>query len=196
MRKGYLHYLAKKRIVKMNAYGKILQKMGFSHDRLYRNRAQMSHMKKKRSEIVIPKDKAIFWLNKNGRWHNAHGEFQHKKIIDYFHSSIKKDENGYFLFQERENLREKVYFHYEDTALFAVDLIIDKDITLILNTKKQIKLKPRSLFIRDDNLYMRMGQETIKFAERGLMKISDLLEFTDEQYFIKVKNRRYRIVQK
>ena len=156
----------------------------------------MSHMKKKRSEIVITKDEAIFWLDKNGRWRNAHGEFQHKKIIDYFHSSIKKDENGYFLFQERENLREKVYFHYEDTALFAVDLIIDKDITLILNTKKQIKLKPRSLFIRDDNLYMRMGQETIKFAERGLMKISDLLEFRDEQYFIKVKNRSYGIVQK
>jgi hypothetical protein len=153
-------------------------------------------MKKKRSEIVIPKDEAIFWLNKNGRWRNAHGEFQHKKIIDYFHSSIKKDDNGYFLSQERENLREKVYFHYEDTALFAVDLIKDKDITLILNTKKQIKLKPRSLFIRDDNLYMRMGQETIKFAERGLMKISDLLEFSDEQYFIKVKNRKYRIVQK
>jgi hypothetical protein len=43
---------------------------------------------------------------------------------------------------------------------------------------------------------MRLGQETIKFSERGLMKISDLLEFRDEQYFIKVKNRRYRIVQK
>ena len=161
-----------------------------------RNRAQVSHMKKKRTEIVIPKDEAIFWLGKNGRWYNAHGEFQHKKIIDYFHSSIKKDDNGYFLFQERENLREKVYFHYEDTALFAVDLIKDKDITLILNTKKQIKLKPKNLFTRNDNLYMRMGQETIKFAERGLMKISDLLEFSDEQYFIKVKNRRYRIVQK
>ena len=180
----------------MNAYGRILERMGFSHDRQNRNRAQMSHMKKKRTEIVIPKDEAIFWLGKTGRWHNAHGEFQHKKIIDYFHSSIKKDDNGYFLFQERENLREKVYFHYEDTALFAVDLIKDKDITLILNTKNQIKLKPKNLFTRNDNLYMRMGQETIKFAERGLMKISDLLEFTDEQYFIKVKNRRYRIVQK
>jgi hypothetical protein len=43
---------------------------------------------------------------------------------------------------------------------------------------------------------MRLGQETIKFAERGLMKISDLLEFKDDQYFIKVKNRKYRIVQK
>ena len=153
-------------------------------------------MKKKPGEIVIPKDEAVFWLDKNGRWHNAHGEFQHKKIIDYFHASIRKDEAGYYLFQERENLREKVYFHYEDTALFAVDLMTDKNITLILNTKKQVKLKPKSLFTRNDSLYMRMGPETIKFTERGLMRISDLLEYSDEQYFIKVKNRRYRIVQK
>ncbi|MEJ2222425.1 MAG: MFS transporter permease [Desulfobacterales bacterium] len=153
-------------------------------------------MKKKHTEIVISKEDAIFWLNENGRWHNAHGEFQHKKIIDYFHSSIRKDENGYYLFQERGNLREKVYFHYEDTALFAVDLIKDGDITLILNTKKQIKLKPKNLFTRNDNLYMRLGQETITFSDRGLMKISDLLEFKDQQYFIKVKNKRYRIVEK
>jgi hypothetical protein len=153
-------------------------------------------MKNKRTEIIIPKDRAIFWLDKNGRWHNAHGEFEHKKIIDYFHSSIKRDENGYYLFQKRGDIQEKVYFHYEDTALFAVDLIKDNDITLVLNTKKQIKLKPRSLFIRGDDLYMRMGEETIKFTERGLMKISDLLEYDNDQYFIKVKNRRYRILQK
>jgi len=59
-------------------------------------------MKKKYTEIVISKDDAVFWLNANGRWHNAHGEFQHKKIIDYFHSSIQKDEKGYYLFQEEE----------------------------------------------------------------------------------------------
>jgi hypothetical protein len=153
-------------------------------------------MKNKRREIIIPKEQAIFWLDKNGRWHNAHGEFEHKKIIDYFHSSIKRDENGYYLFQTRGDVQEKVYFHYEDTALFAVDLIKDKDTTLVLNTRKQIKLKPRNLFIRGDDLYMQMRAETIKFTERGLMKISDLLEYDNDQYFIKVKNRRYRILQK
>ena len=153
-------------------------------------------MKNNRTEIIIPKDQAIFWLDKNGRWHNAHGEFEHKKIIDYFHSSIKRDENGYYLFQKRGDVQEKVYFHYEDTALFVVDLIKDKDTTLVLNTKKQIKLKPRSLFIRGDDLYMRMGEETIKFTERGLMKISDLMEYDNDQYFIKIRNRRYRILQK
>ena len=153
-------------------------------------------MKIKHVEIVVPKEKAVFWLDENGRWHNVHGEFQHKKIIDYFHSSIRRDEKGYYLFQERDNLREKVYFHYEDTALFVVDLIKDNDITLILNTKRRVKLKPKNLFTRNDNLYMRMGKETIKFSERGLMKISDFLEFSNEQYFIKVKNRRYRIEKK
>jgi hypothetical protein len=153
-------------------------------------------MKNKRTEIIIPKERAIFWLDKNGRWHNEHGKFEHKKIIDYFHSSIKRDENGYYLSQKREDVQEKVYFHYEDTALFAVDLIIDMDTTLVLNTKKQIKLKPRNLFIRGDDLYMRMGAETIKFTERGLIKISDSMEYDKDQYFIKVKNRRYKILQK
>jgi hypothetical protein len=66
----------------------------------------------------------------------------------------------------------------------------------MLNTKKQVKLKPKNLWVRDDSLYMQTGEENIKFIERGLMKISDLLEFTNEQYFIKVKDRRYRIPQK
>ena len=153
-------------------------------------------MNKKQTEIVIPKDQAVFWLDKNGRWHNEHGEFQHKKIINYFHASIHKDEKGYFLFQQTENINEKVYFHYEDTALFVVDLIKEKDIVLMLNTKKRIKLKPKNLWISNDSLYMQTGAEALKFIERGLMKISDLLEFTNNQYFIKVKDRRYRIPQK
>jgi len=153
-------------------------------------------MSKKRTEIVIPKDQAVFWLDKNGRWHNEHGEFQHKKIIDYFHASINKDETGYFLFQETENVIEKVYFRYEDTALFAVDLIKEKEFTLMLNTKRRVKLKPKNLWIRDDNLYMQTGGETVKFIKGGLMKISNMLEFTNDQYFIKVKDRRYRIPQK
>jgi hypothetical protein len=170
--------LAQKRIVKIGGYGRIAQ------------------MNKKRTEIVIPKDQAVFWLDKNGRWHNEHGEFQHKKIINYFNTSIHKDENGYFLFQQDENISEKVYFHYEDTALFAVDLIKEKDITLVLNTRKRLKLKPKNLWIRDDSLYMHTGGENIKFIERGLMKISDLLEMTNNQYAIKVSGRRYRIPQK
>ena len=150
-------------------------------------------MAEKVKEVVIPQEQAIFWLDKNGCWHNANGKFRHKKIIDYFHACIQRDQNGYYLYQENENYTEKVYFPYEDQALFVFDVVRDKGIVLVLNTKKQIKLKPKNLFIKDDSLYMQMGSETIKFAEQGLMKIAQFLEDENDQFYIRYNDRRYRI---
>ena len=150
-------------------------------------------MKKKLKEIIISKDEAIFWLDEKGRWNNVHGAFEHKKIIDHFHTSIQKDKDGYYLSQIIGDNKEKVYFHFEDTALFVFDVIKEKDIILVLNTKKKIKLRPRKLFIKDDHLYMQVGEERIKFNERGMMKISDLIQCDNDRYYIKVKNRRYEI---
>jgi hypothetical protein len=144
-------------------------------------------------EIVISKENAVFWLDKNGSWHNAGGKFKHKKIIDYFHSCIKRDRGGYHLCQVNGNTIEKVYFRFEDQALFVFDVIQRNDIILVLNTKKQVKLKPRKLYTRGDNLYMRMGDETIKFSEKGLMKISHFLEYENRRFYIRLKNRRYNI---
>ncbi len=102
---------------------------------------------------VIPKEKAVFWLDKNGRWHNKDGTFEHKKIIKFFHSSIKKDKNGYYLSQDLGTHTEKVYFKYEETALFVFDIIKNKEeIILVLNTKKRIRLEPEKLFIKEDSL--------------------------------------------
>jgi hypothetical protein len=151
-------------------------------------------MVKKTAEIVIPRDEAVFWLDKNGFWHNANGKFQHPKIINYFHSCIRRDQNGYHLYQRNEQFREKVYFTYEDQALFVFDVLRKNEVILVLNTKRRIKLKPRCLFIKNDSLYMRMGKETIKFAEQGLVKIAqDLEDDEDGQLYIRSKNRRYKI---
>ena len=151
-------------------------------------------MAKKLRKIVIPKEKAVFWLDKNGFWHNKYGKFQHKKIIDYFHASIKKDKDGYYLGQVRDNCSEKVYFHYEDKALFVFDVIKENDLKLVLNTKKQLKLNPKNLYIKDDHLYMSIRDDAIKFTEHSLMKISDLLLYEGEQYFIRMGNLRYAII--
>jgi hypothetical protein len=144
-------------------------------------------------EIVIPQEDAVFWLDKNGRWHNKDGKFQHKRIIDYFHSCIKRDRKGYYLYQANGNFKEKVYFTYEDQALFVFDVLLEDEIILILNTKKKVGLKPRNLFIKNDSLYMRMGHETVKFVERGLMKIAKLLENENNLYYIRFKDRRYTV---
>ena len=144
-------------------------------------------------ELVIPKDKAVFRLDGNGRWYNKFGRFQHKKIIDYFHACIRRDQDGYYLFQIRDDIREKVYFSYEDTALFVFDVIRNIDVVLILNTQKKVKLKPKKLCIKNDHLFMLNGDELLKFSERSLTKIADLLEQENDDYFIRFKGRRYRI---
>ncbi len=150
-------------------------------------------MHKKTKEVVIPKEKAVFWLDKHGYWHNKFGKFEHKKIIDYFHTSIRRDDMGYFLSQMMDNVQEKVYFPYEDTALFAFNIIRNADIVLVLNTRRHVKLRPTKLSIEDDHLYMQLAREQIKFSEQSLLKISDLIEEENEQYFIRIKKRRYRI---
>jgi len=144
-------------------------------------------------EIVVPKEDAVFWMDANGRWQNRHGPFEHAKIIDYFHSSIRKDEEGYHLYQEKEDARERVYFEYEDTPLFVFDVVIDRDITLILNTKKQMLLEPDKLVVRNDQLYVEDGEERIKFAERGLMKISECLREEADHYAIQVNGKVHQI---
>jgi hypothetical protein len=126
-------------------------------------------MAKKPKEWIIAKEDAVFWLDKNGDWHNEHGKFQHKKIIDYFHSAIEKG------------------------VLFVFNVIEADDIILELNTKRRVKLKPRKLFIKEDSLYMAEKDEIIKFAEHALMRISKLLEYENDRYFIRVKARRYAI---
>ena len=150
-------------------------------------------MTKQLKEIVISKDKAVFWLGSNGRWHNIHGEFEHRKIIDFFHSSIRKDKDGYYVTQTTERYKEKVYFRYEDTALFVFNIIKNKDIYLLLNTKKQIKLNPEELFIKDDSLYTKDGEELVKFTEQSMMAISKYMENDNDSYFIKIDNKRYEI---
>lgn len=142
---------------------------------------------------VIPKDQAVFWLDRHGRWHNEHGPFEHKRIIAYFNAAIKRDKDGYHLFQKTEYGAEKVYFPYEDCVLFAVDLVVDDPLMIILNTGKRIKLMPRKLSVNDDDLYMQAGQDKIKFIDRALMKISEMMIFENEQYFIKAGARKYRI---
>lgn len=144
-------------------------------------------------EIVIGKEKAVFWLDANGCWQNKHGKFRHQKIIRHFHSSIKRDRYGYYLYQENGTYVEKVYFHYEDQALFVFDVVQKCGLVLVLNTRQQVKLMPRKLFIQNDNLYMRMGEETIKFAEQGLVKIARFLIEENNRLYIRVNNRRYQI---
>lgn len=145
-------------------------------------------------EIVISKENAAFRLDRNGRWHNANGPFEHKKIIEYFHASIRRDEGGFHLFQDRGDCREKVYFPYEDTALFVFEVEFDPDaVMLTLNTGRRIELRPEALFVRNDQLYTRLGDDPVKFTERCLMKLSERLAFENGRYYIRIGQAKREI---
>lgn len=132
-------------------------------------------------EIVIKKEDAVFWLDKSGCWCNDGGKFRKKKIIDLFHQSISKDDDGYFISQIRDDIFEKVYFRYEDTALFVFAVIFNDDIILKLNTGIQLALNPEDLYVKDDNLYISDKDGHIKFSERALMQISSIIEEDGEE---------------
>jgi hypothetical protein len=144
-------------------------------------------------EIVISKEHAVFWMDEHGRWCNAHGLFEHRKIIDYFNACIRKDQKGYFVEQIRDDVREKVYFRYEDTPLFAVDMLSDNPLEVVLNTGNSIKLDPRLLFVRDDNLYLRQNEDRIKFNERVLLKLAHNIDVCENKYYFHFEGSRYPI---
>jgi hypothetical protein len=150
-------------------------------------------MSTKPAEIVIRREDAVFRLDRRGRWCNESGVFRNHRISEYFHSAIRRDAGGYFVCQERGNLTEKVYFPYEDTALFVTDLTLGPAVTLRLNTRRQIELEPAQLFVAGDSLYLTAGDDRIKFTERALLKLSEVMDFTSEGYFIRIGGRRYRI---
>ena len=151
-------------------------------------------MTERLKEIRISKEDAVFWLDGNGRWHNEHGPFENRKIISFFHAHISRDADGYHVAQQRDGLIEKVYFEYEDTALFVFDIHTDLPPTLILNTGRKMRLVPEELFVSGDSLYIDTGEERIKFVDRALLKISKMIGFDEQEtYFIRIDNQLYRI---
>lgn len=145
------------------------------------------------SDIIVPKEKAVFWLDANGSWHNKSGRFRHKKISDYFHAAIRKDEGGFFLYQDRGDVTEKVYFPFEDTALFVIEVDLGDEVHLVLNTGERVLLDPKRLFIQNDNLYVTLDGDRVKFTERSLLKISNLLDIKNDDYFISLNGQKHKL---
>ncbi len=149
-----------------------------------------------RVEVVIPKERAVFWMDDRGRWHNRHGRFEHRRIIDHFNRAIRRDDKGYFVTQVRGDICEKVYFAYADTPLFACRLNTAPALSLTLNTGATIPLDPAGLFVRDDQLYMQCGDDIVKFGDRALASVAAYLEEANDGLIIRIDRQRYAIPER
>jgi hypothetical protein len=144
-------------------------------------------------QIVISKEDSVFWMDKDGNWCNEHGKFEHPKIIKYFNSSLKKDEGGFYVHQKTDECEEKVYFKYEETALFVVSINEKEDFFLILNDSSKIKFDPDNLFTKDDSLYLQTIDHLVKFSSRALLKLSKYIDEKDGQLSLTIKDNVYMI---
>ena len=153
-------------------------------------------MTSEKKSIIVPKEKAVFRMDKNGVWHNEHGKFEHPKIIRHFNRSIQKDDLGYYLSQETDDFEEKVYFPHEDTALFVADFFGEEKLKLTLNTTKTLILNPTQLFTRDDSLYLQTPEHCIKFSQHALVKLSRYMEETDGRFCLKLNQTTYTIPER
>ena len=144
---------------------------------------------------IIPKEKAVFRLDRNGNWRADDEKFKNQNIIKYFHSLINKDQDGFFLEQEHALFIERVYFPCEDTALFVTRIIESDGLILCTNTGKQIKLDPEKLLIKNDDLYFQSGEDLIKFKENALLALADHMDDDDDQFVINIDGKRHRIAR-
>jgi hypothetical protein len=144
-------------------------------------------------EVVIPRENAVFRLDARGRWCNRHGVFRNRRICDHFHAAIRRDAAGYHLRQELPDRVEKVYFPYEDTALFVVQVALGDPVELTLNTRRRVALDPALLFVRGESLYLTLEGERVKFTERATLKLAEAMEFTPEGYAIRTGERVHPI---
>lgn len=130
-----------------------------------------------KKQIIISKEDAVFWMDENGHWHNEHGRFEHPRIIKYFNASIKKDAQGYYLAQSRDGMEEKVYFKYQETAVFIVGLKETQEgLVLGLNTGETIGFDPSRLQVKNDSLYLNTDEHLMKFTSQAMVRLSRYLQ--------------------
>lgn len=138
---------------------------------------------------MIPREEAVFWMDENGDWWNEHGRFEKRRIIEYFHASIRHDFCGFYVEQENGDILERVYFPYIDTALFVIRIIDGENPKAVLNTGIKIDLDPAALFMENDNLYIRVNGVKAKFIKQGLEEVLKLID--PEKMAIKINGRQY-----
>lgn len=76
---------------------------------------------------MVSKEESEIRLREDGKWIHQGEPFSNRKIIDFFHRAIRKDEKGeYYLHNVYDGKEEHVYFEVEDTAYFVEKLKFDE----------------------------------------------------------------------
>lgn len=148
---------------------------------------------------VVSSEESEIRLREDGKWIHQGEPFSNRKIIDFFHRAIRKDEKGeYYLHNIYDGKEEHVYFQVEDTAYFVVTLEFDQKaqaFKVTLNTGDDGFVDVRGFQTDErDVMYCRvLDDDRARLTENAMHQLADLskmdaggvyVELTGEKVYI------------
>jgi hypothetical protein len=139
---------------------------------------------------MVSKEESQIRLREDGKWIHQGEPFSNRKIIDFFHRAIRKDEKGeYYLHNVYDGKEEHVYFEVEDTAYFVEKLEFDegaKAFKVTLNTGDDGFIDVRGL--RTDErgvVYCRvLDDDRARLTDNAMHQLADLSEMDDRGVYV------------
>lgn len=148
---------------------------------------------------IVPAEESGIVLDERGRWFHQGQPVENAKIGEFFHRSIKKDDQGrYYLYNEMDSLREMVYFEAEDTAYFVKHLALDDErhrLLASLNTGIAVEIDARTLE-QDERgvMYCRvLDDDRARLTTNALHDLSDLVHEDDHGIFLQLGEQKIRL---
>lgn len=150
---------------------------------------------------IVSKEDSGIRLSSRGEWFH-HGEpFEHKRIIRFFHRSIRRDgEGNYYLYNKIGDLEERVYFDLEDTAFFVKRLDFDaeqKTFRVLLNNEEEEFLDVKTLY-QDERgiMYCQVREgDRARLTQGALMTLSEYAEQDEEWIYLDVTGEKVILSQ-
>jgi len=136
----------------------------------------------------------IIRLDREGRWFHDNVEITHKRTIDLFNKSIKKDPAGGYMLHVGV---EYCHIVVEDTAYFVKRVDYDGDRCVLWLSDGEVEdLNPATLRVGDENaMYcdVKGGEFPAKFTRPAYYQLTDNLEETDDGYGIRIGGKVWPI---
>ena len=148
---------------------------------------------------IVSKEESEIRLREDGKWIHQGEPFSNRKIIDFFHRAIRKDEKGeYYLHNVYDGKEEHVYFEVEDTAYFVEKLEFDKGaqaFKITLNTGDDGFIDVRGL--RTDErgvVYCRvLDDDRARLTDNAMHQLADLSGMDDRGVYIDLTGEKIYI---
>lgn len=148
---------------------------------------------------MVSKEESEIRLREDGKWIHQGEPFSNRKIIDFFHRAIRKNEKGeYYLHNVYDGKEEHVYFEVEDTAYFVLELEFDEGaqaFRVTLNTGADGFIDVRGLWTDERGvMYCRvLDDDRARLTDNAMHQLSNLSGMDDRGVYVDLTGEKIYI---